>query len=89
MAANGNGNGFVAWWRCWWQFLAAASAALVGWGIAWATLDARVDAVCVESAQNRRQIEAIAPEIEDLSRDITELKTDVRWIRESLERDRQ
>ena len=85
MPANNGTNGFASWWKCWWQLLVFAASVLVGWGIAWATLDARVDTVCVETARNTKQIETIAPRLEDLSRDMTEMKTDVRWMRESME----
>ena len=39
-----------------------------------------------DTARNTKQIETIAPKIEGLSEDMAELKTDVRWMRESMER---
>jgi len=79
------GNSIAAWLRSWWQLVIAVAAILVGWGVAWATLDARIDAVCAESATTRKQVEAIAPEIQRLSQDMAVLRTDVRWIRGSIE----
>ena len=89
MATIDAGNSIAAWLRAWWQLIVAAVALLVGWGVAWATLDARIDAVCAESATTRKQVEAIAPEIQRLSQDIAVLRTDVRWIRDTLDHERR
>ena len=87
-AGNGsNGNSIAAWCRSWWQAIVFVAALLIGWGVAWATLDARVDITSDACNDNRKQIEALVPEVNDLSEDIREVKTDVRWIRESMERD--
>lgn len=83
------GNSVAVWIRAWWQLIVAAVALLVGWGVAWATLDARIDAVCAESATTRKQVEAIAPEIQRLSQDIAVLRTDVRWIRDTIDHERR
>ena len=83
------GNSIAAWLRAWWQLIVAGATLLVGWGMAWATLDARIDAVCIESATTRKQVEAIAPEIQRLSQDIAVLRTDVRWIRDTLDHERR
>lgn len=89
MATIDAGNSIAAWLRTWWQLIVAAVALLVGWGVAWATLDARIDAVCAESATTRKQVEAIAPEIQRLSQDIAVLRTDVRWIRDTIDHERR
>jgi hypothetical protein len=89
MATIDAGNSIAAWLRAWWQLIVAAVALLVGWGVAWATLDARIDAVCAESATTRKQVEAIAPEIQRLSQDIAVLRTDVRWIRDTIDHERR
>jgi len=83
------GNSVATWVRAWWQLIVAGATLLVGWGVAWATLDARIDAVCAESATTRKQVEAIAPEIQRLSQDIAVLRTDVRWIRDTIDHERR
>lgn len=72
------GNSVATWVRAWWQLIVAGATLLVGWGMAWATLDARIDAVCAER-------EFIVPEIQRLSQDIAVLRNDVSWIRETIE----
>ena len=79
------GNSVATWVRAWWQLIVAGATLLVGWGMAWATLDARIDAVCAESATTSKQMEFIVPEIQRLSQDIAVLRTDVSWIRETIE----